>query len=92
MKWLKKLNNCFHGKGHEPYKTPEAKLTFADSLLKIADKLFFAPFIPFVTISFYEQSPAQFWLQLVLSVLFFIMATCLRHEALLIIDEAHQQD
>ena len=91
MSWINHLKEVFHGKGHEPYKSREAKLAFAESLLKMSDKLFFAPYLPIITLTFFESIGYVFWLQIIISGLMFISAASFRHGALIIIDELNPE-
>ena len=87
MRWFQEFKSAFHGNGHEPYHTKEAKTAFADSLLKIADKCFYAPYVLVLSVSFLKGSNFQIFITVLISFLFLVAATMLRHEALSIIDE-----
>jgi hypothetical protein len=58
--------------------------------MKIADKLFITPYVPFATASFIEQTQAVFISQIVISLILVWVAVCMRHEALGIIESVHQ--
>ena len=81
-----RYKECSHGKGHDPYVSDSAKLKYAESLLRLSDKLFFTPFVPIVGLSFVEQSPIAFTIQLIVTAFCFAEAICIRHEGLKIID------
>jgi hypothetical protein len=87
MKWINSLKGALHGEAHRRYKSKEAKRLFADSLLKTADKLFFAPIVLILSFTFLQVSNALFSLQVFFIFSMFIGSAWLRHEALLIIDE-----
>ena len=95
MRWIKQYQalkqepkECEYPR-YEQYKTTESKLAFCDSLLKLADKLFFAPFVPLLTLSFADTSPWLFLLQLALATVAFFFGLCLRGDALRKIDQIY---
>ena len=91
MKWINSLKAALHGEGHKRYKSKEAKRLFADSMLKTADKLFFAPIVLILTFTFLTASNLMFLFQLFLIFSMFLGSVWLRHEALLIIDEINTE-
>ena len=92
MKWIKSLQGCSSNKGYKQYRTKEARLAFCGTLLKLTDKLFFAPLVPLITLSFTEVEFVGFTIQLLMAFVIFTMALCGRHEALKAIDEIHSRD
>ncbi|EHZ2903734.1 hypothetical protein MDT99_004319 [Vibrio vulnificus] len=81
---LKILLDAFHAKGYEGYLSEDAQKKFADSLLKIADKMFWAP-IAYFGVSVYQNKALDLW-GIVYLTIFFVLAVCLRHQGLKVYD------
>ncbi|CAK1877042.1 conserved hypothetical protein [Vibrio crassostreae] len=81
---IKLLLEAFRSKGYEGYKSTEAQKKFADSLLKIADKLFWAP-IAYLGVLIYQNKVFDVSSALYITT-FLVLAVCLRHQALKVYD------
>ena len=82
LHWYKEV---FHGQGFRAYKSGKAKEKFADSILKIADKLFWAPLASLVAIGL-NGKELVFEVFFITAVLL-ILGMWLRHVGLKAIDE-----
>lgn len=89
MKTIRILIDAFHGKGYRGHKSQEAQKKFADSLLKIADKAFWAP-MTYLGVSLYQEKTLS-GLGVLFCVSFIIIAVSLRHQGLKVFD-LHDED
>ncbi len=86
------LKEAFNGKGYKNYKSRNAKKKFADSLLKLADRLFFLSMSTLFIIALQinntilQSSNIIFWITLIGVAIFIILGICYRHEGLKIYD------
>ena len=81
---LKNLFLAFQSNGYRGYKSHKAQEKFAESLLKIADKLFWAP-LAYLGVSLYQgQNISNYGYAFI--ILFFVLGVYLRHEALTVYD------
>ncbi len=89
---FKFLKETFHGKGHHGYKSEVAQKKFADSILTIADRLFFLSISSLLIIllqinnSTFQSNNAIFYPAIMGSAFFMILALCCRHQGLKIHD------
>ena len=77
--------SAFHGRGAEPY-TPSTRRVYAQSLLGLADKLFWAPIAALLGFAINPQVASFFGL-LVLCGVMFVLGLWLRHCGLSILDQ-----
>lgn len=78
------FRSAFHGRGAEPY-TPSTRRVYAQSLLGLADKLFWAPIAALLGFAI-NPHVASFFALLVLSGVMFVLGLWLRHCGLSILD------
>lgn len=80
------FKNAFHGKGVDAYSSTEARKKYARSLLRLADKFFWAPIATLLATSFTSRNDIVL-VQCILAGMFVISAMYLRHCALVIYDD-----
>lgn len=78
------ITSAFHGRGAEPY-TPSTRRLYAQSLIELADKLFWAPIAALLGFAFNPHA-ASFFVLVVAFGVAFILGLWLRHCGLSIID------
>ena len=92
MKLFADLKRAFHGEGHKYYKTKEAKLAFAKTLLNISNGLALLFFATVASLPFLGDDLGPFVMQICISFTLLAGAVWGRHEALLVIDETEGGD
>ena len=83
------MREAFHGKGYLGYKSKDAQKKFADSLLKIADKMFWAP-MAYIGASLYQAKDISFY-GYAYVLFFFVLGVSMRHQALKVYDSHDTQ-
>ncbi len=78
------LLGAFHSKGFLGYTSEEAQKQFADSLLRIADKMFWAP-MAYLGVTLYQNQEISV-LGFVYIAIFFVLGIILRHNGLKVYD------
>jgi len=77
--------SAFHGRGAEPY-TPSTRRVYAQSLLGLADKLFWAPIAALLSFAI-NPHVVWFFSLVLLSGVMFVLGLWLRHCGLSILDQ-----
>lgn len=80
------FKNAFHGKGVEAYSSAKARKKYARSLLRLADKFFWAPIAALLATGLTSRNDI-FLAQCIIAATFVILGIYLRHCALIIYDD-----